>query len=137
MPNGNYTYTVDYVFRLDGGIDVVAGATGTLLTRGVDSASAGNAFGTLVAPFVAAPSHQHFFNFRVDFDVDGVRNRLVQADTRTVPSAKGTRSTPMSRWSTARASATPPRPPTGAGSWKARRGTARSAITPPTNCGRT
>ena len=89
MPNGNYTYTVDYVFRLDGGIDVVAGATGTLLTRGVASASTGNAFGTLVAPFVAAPSHQHFFNFRVDFDVDGVRNRLVEADTRTVPSSEG------------------------------------------------
>jgi primary-amine oxidase len=89
MPNGNYTYTVEYVFRLDGGIDVVAGATGTLLTRGVASAGAGNAFGTLVAPFVAAPSHQHFFNFRVDFDVDGVRNRLVQADTRPVPSSEG------------------------------------------------
>jgi primary-amine oxidase len=89
MPNGNYTYTVEYVFRLDGGIDVLVGATGTLLTRGVDDAGAGNAFGTLVAPFVAAPSHQHFFNFRVDFDVDGVRNRLVQVDTRTVPSAEG------------------------------------------------
>ena len=89
MPNGNYTYAVEYVFRLDGGIDVLAGATGTLLTRGVASAAAGNAFGTLVAPWVAAPSHQHFFNFRVDFDVDGVRNRLVQADTRTVPSAEG------------------------------------------------
>ena len=89
MPNGNYTYTVEYVFRLDGGIDVLAGATGTLLTRGVASAAAGNAFGTLVAPLVAAPSHQHFFNFRVDFDVDGVRNRLIQADTRTVPSADG------------------------------------------------
>ena len=89
MPNGNYTYTVEYVFRLDGGIDVLAGATGTLLTRGVASAAAGNAFGTLVAPWVAAPSHQHFFNFRVDFDVDGVRNRLIQADTQTVPSADG------------------------------------------------
>ena len=89
MPNGNYTYTVEYVFRLDGGIDVLAGATGTLLTRGVASAAAGNAFGTLVAPLVAAPSHQHFFNFRVDFDVDGVRNRLIQADTQTVPSADG------------------------------------------------
>jgi primary-amine oxidase len=89
MPNGNYTYTVEYVFRLDGGIDVLAGGTGTLLTRGVAFPSAGNAFGTLVAPSIAAPSHQHFFNFRVDFDVDGVRNRLIQADTRTVPSAEG------------------------------------------------
>jgi primary-amine oxidase len=88
MLNGNYTYTLEYVFRLDGGIDVLAGATGTLLTRGVASPAAGNAFGTLVAPWIAAPSHQHFFNFRVDFDVDGVRNRLIQADTRTVPSAE-------------------------------------------------
>jgi primary-amine oxidase len=89
MPNGNYTYTIEYVFRLDGGIDVLVGGTGTLLTRGVASATAGNAFGTLVAPWVAAPGHQHFFNFRIDFDVDGVRNRLIQADTRTVSSAAG------------------------------------------------
>jgi primary-amine oxidase len=89
MVNGNYTYAVDYVFRLDGGLDVLAGATGTLLTRGVATNSIGDAFGTLVAPSIAAPSHQHFFNFRVDFDVDGVRNRLIQADTRTVPSVAG------------------------------------------------
>src|SRR4051794_5921181 len=89
MVNGNYTYTVEYVFRLDGGLDVLAGGTGTLLTRGVAADATGNAFGSLVAPMIAAPSHQHFFNFRVDFDVDGVRNRLVQADTRTVPSAAG------------------------------------------------
>jgi primary-amine oxidase len=89
MVNGNYTYAVDYVFGLDGGLDVLAGATGTLLTRGVASERSGDAFGTLVAPSIAAPSHQHFFNFRVDFDVDGVRNRLVQADTQTVPSAAG------------------------------------------------
>jgi primary-amine oxidase len=89
MVNGNYTYTLEYVFRLDGGFDVLVGGTGTLLTRGVTAGSAGNAFGTLVAPRIAAPSHQHFFNFRVDFDVDGVHNRLIQADTRTAQSAIG------------------------------------------------
>jgi primary-amine oxidase len=68
---------------------VLVSGTGTLLTRGVTAGSAGNAFGTLVAPRIAAPSHQHFFNFRVDFDVDGVHNRLIQADTRTAQSAIG------------------------------------------------
>ena len=33
--NGNYTYTVNYIFRMDGGIDVRIGATGTTLNRGV------------------------------------------------------------------------------------------------------
>lgn len=33
----------------------------------------------LVAPYVAAPHHQHFFNFRLDFDIDGPdHNRVVE-----------------------------------------------------------
>jgi primary-amine oxidase len=79
--NGNYTYNVEYVFRLDGGIDVVAGATGTTLNRGVNDAFTGDAFSALVAPNIAAPAHQHFFNFRIDFDVDGTSNRVVEANT--------------------------------------------------------
>ena len=39
----------DYVFRLDGGIDVRAGATGTTLNRGVRSTADGEKFGTTVA----------------------------------------------------------------------------------------
>ena len=35
----------------------------------------------MVAPNIAAPSHQHFFNFRIDFDVDGTSNRMVEVDT--------------------------------------------------------
>jgi len=87
--NGNYTYTTEYVFRMDGGIDVRAGATGTTLNRAVRSAAQGDRFGQTVAPNVAAPAHQHFFNFRIDFDVDGTRNRLVEEDTRAVPSRYG------------------------------------------------
>jgi len=84
--NGNYTYNVEYVFRLDGGIDVVAGATGTTLNRGVPDPFTGDAFSTLVAPNIAAPTHQHFFNFRIDFDVDGTSNRVFQSDTQGQPS---------------------------------------------------
>ena len=84
---GNYTYNTEYVFRLDGGIDVVQGATGTTLNRGVSSAAEGSAFATLVAPSIAAPLHQHFFDFRIDFEVDGTANRLVEEDMRGEPSA--------------------------------------------------
>lgn len=79
---GNYTYMTDYVFGLDGRISVVESATGTTLNRGVSGPAEGNAFGELVAPFIAAPDHQHFFNFRVDLDVDGRTNRVVEANTR-------------------------------------------------------
>jgi primary-amine oxidase len=79
--NGNYTYNLEYVFRLDGGIDVIAGATGTTLNRGVADPFSGDVFSTLVGRSISAPSHQHFFNFRIDFDVDGTGNRVVEKNT--------------------------------------------------------
>jgi len=82
---GNYTYNTEYVFRLDGGIDVIEGATGTTLNRGVSSAAEASPFATLVGPNIAAPLHQHFFNFRIDFEVDGRANRLVEEDTHGAP----------------------------------------------------
>ena len=88
-PNGNYTYTTDYVFKMDGGIDVRAGSTGTTLNRGVNSVAEGDQFGSSVAKNIAAPNHQHFFNFRIDFDVDGTSNRLVEENTQSVPSSFG------------------------------------------------
>ncbi len=88
-PNGNYTYTNEYVFRMDGGIDVFAGSTGTTLNRGVRNVAEGDQFGTSVAPNIAAPMHQHFFNFRIDFDVDGPNNRLVEENTHSVANTGG------------------------------------------------
>ncbi len=88
-PNGNYTYAIEYVFRMDGGIDVHAGSTGTTLNRGVRTVAEGDQYGTSVAENIAAPAHQHFFNFRIDFDVDGTSNRLVEENTHGVPSATG------------------------------------------------
>jgi primary-amine oxidase len=101
MVNGNYTYNVEYHFRLDGGIDVVAGATGTTLNRGVPDAFTGDFFSTLVARNVAAPTHQHFFNFRIDFDVDGSANQVEEENTATSANAADpdatfvTRDTPL------------------------------------------
>jgi primary-amine oxidase len=82
--NGNYTYNLEYAFRLDGGIDVIAGATGTTLNRGVPDPFKGDVFSTLVGKNIAAPTHQHFMNFRIDFDVDGTSNRVIEENTQGV-----------------------------------------------------
>jgi primary-amine oxidase len=86
---GNYTYGVEYVFKLNGAIDVNMNATGTTLNQGISSASEGNEHGTVVTPKIAAPGHQHFFNFRIDFDVDGTSNRVVEENAASTASPGG------------------------------------------------
>jgi primary-amine oxidase len=89
MPIGNYTYAFDYIFRMDGGIDVEVHATGTTLNQGISSASEGDANGTTVTTTIAAPNHQHFFSFRIDFDVDGTNDRLLEQSVQSAPSSTG------------------------------------------------
>ena len=43
------------------------------------------ASGHLVSANVVAPHHQHFFNFRLDFDVDGPSNSVHEMNTRAMP----------------------------------------------------
>jgi primary-amine oxidase len=87
---GNYDYLIDYVFNQDGSIRIAVGATGIDALKGTASrstkdatAAADTRYGTLVAPGLVAPFHSHYFNFRLDLDIDGtandfVRERLVQ-----------------------------------------------------------
>jgi primary-amine oxidase len=87
---GNYDYLIDYVFHQDGSIRIAVGATGLDAVKGVASQSMKDATaaddtrqGTLIAPGLVAPFHSHYFNFRLDLDVDGavndfMRERLVQ-----------------------------------------------------------
>lgn len=86
---GNYTYGVEYVFKMNGGIDVNVNATGTTLNQGISSASQGIQYGTVVTPKIAAPGHQHFFDFRIDFDVDGTANRVVEENAVSTASPGG------------------------------------------------
>ena len=78
---GNYDYLIDYRFRQNGEIAIKIGATGMDAVKGVAStsledstAAADTTYGTLVAPNLVAPFHDHYFNFRLDFDVDGPVN---------------------------------------------------------------
>ena len=82
---GNYDYGINWIFRQDGSMQLQADLTGIMLSKGVTATSVGDVAGRhdmdgthLVAPLIAAPHHQHFFNFRLDFDVDGPQNSVVE-----------------------------------------------------------
>ena len=82
---GNYDYIVDYVFDRAGDIDVRLGAYGIDATKGVASRNLGDptaaqdtAYGTLVDERLLAVNHDHYLTFRIDMDVDGSANRLVE-----------------------------------------------------------
>ncbi len=76
---GNYDYLLDWVFTQNGSIRAEIGLTGIVAPKAVplhggpdESATA-----TPVAPQLLAPFHSHFFNFRLDVDVDGPANSFV------------------------------------------------------------
>ena len=82
---GNYDYVVDYVFSPQGNITIRVGATGfdaiqSSAAANMDSptALADTAYGNLIAPYSVAINHDHYFNFRLDLDVDGPQNSLVR-----------------------------------------------------------
>ena len=92
----------------------------------MSSAAEGTAFATLVAPNIAAPLHQHFFSFRIDFDVDGTANRLVEENTHGSPAA-GSNAFEIDRTPiTVEGSAISVREPTATGSSSTRQSATRS-----------
>lgn len=91
---GNYEYGFNWVFHQDGALEMEAMLTGVMSTKGVLPINSGhgnhngNMFGHLVADGVEAVHHQHFFNFRLDLDVDGTANTVVEQNTEALPPGK-------------------------------------------------
>lgn len=91
---GNYDYGMNWVFRQDGSLEFYGELTGIMLAKGVRAKTVAEMgphdahFGHLVAPRVAAPHHQHFFNFRLDLDVDGPANSAAELETRSIGDSK-------------------------------------------------
>lgn len=87
---GNYDYGVNYVFNLDGSIKVDVQLTGILLSKGTDMERNPCDVGCqpLVEKYVMTPPHQHFFNFRIDLDIDGVKNRAAEMNVHAIPKGK-------------------------------------------------
>ena len=84
---GNYDYAINWIFNQDGTLEADAALTGIMLPKGVTDTTAPaheQAFpsGHLVAANVVAPHHQHFFNFRLDLDVDGPVNSVHEMNTK-------------------------------------------------------
>ncbi len=89
---GNYDYAVNYIFKQDGSIEVDLALSGIMLAKGVkekradeNHAAMADTPGHLVAENIVAPHHQHFFSFRLDFDVDGQRNSVTEMNTAAMP----------------------------------------------------
>jgi primary-amine oxidase len=86
---GNYDYALNWIFHQDGTLEFRADLSGIMLTKGVAERLASHAHngGTTahyVAPHLVAPHHQHFFNFRLDMDVDGPANSILESNTRSL-----------------------------------------------------
>lgn len=84
---GNYDYLFDWVFSENGTIGIHAGATGIEAVKAVASRTMQDAtaaedtrFGTLIDHNIVGTTHQHIYNFRLDLDVDGESNSLVEID---------------------------------------------------------
>ncbi len=82
---GNYDYALSWIFNMNGSISFDAALTGILLTKGtndtVHAGAEGNQkYAHIVAKNLLAPSHQHFFNMRLDMDVDDTANAVSEVD---------------------------------------------------------
>jgi primary-amine oxidase len=75
----NYEYGFFWYLYQDGNIQFEIKLTG-ILSLGALPPGEKSPFGTLIAPQLYAPNHQHFFNMRLDLDIDGVANSAYQVD---------------------------------------------------------
>jgi primary-amine oxidase len=78
----NYEYGFFWYFYQDGTIQYEIKLTGILLCAALADTPH---YGTLVAPELNALNHQHFFNMRLDFDLDGRENSVYEVNTEAVP----------------------------------------------------
>ena len=84
----NYDYGINWIFHQDGSIEVETDLTGIILIQASDAKSVEDdvtPYGALVAQNMIGITHQHFMNFRLDLDVDGLANSVMQMDLKQLP----------------------------------------------------
>jgi primary-amine oxidase len=85
---GNYDYGFHWVFHQDGTLEMDVQMTGIMSAKGVMDKKEGHgddSHGHVVGKGVEAVHHQHFMNFRLDLDIDGPINRVVEMNTEAGP----------------------------------------------------
>jgi primary-amine oxidase len=85
---GNYDYGFFWYLYQDGSIESEVKATGIISTSAVAPGELPE-YGNLVAEGVNGMIHQHFFNVRLDFDLDGRRNSVYEVHTEPAQSRFG------------------------------------------------
>ncbi len=81
---GNYEYGFDWIFHQDGTLEARVALTGIMSAKGVVDGMH-DPSGHMVAKNLLAVHHQHFFSYRLDMDVDGVANRVVEMNSVAAP----------------------------------------------------
>jgi primary-amine oxidase len=81
---GNYEYGYFWYLYTDGTIEYEVKLSGVISTGAIAPGERPK-HGTLVAPGLYGPHHQHFFCVRLDMAVDGNANSVVQVDSEPLP----------------------------------------------------
>ena len=81
----NYEYLVYWRFYQDGNIECEVRATGLMVTTPFELGGEPPPTGTIVDKQTYAPFHQHFLVARLDLDVDGDGNTVMEVDSKAVP----------------------------------------------------
>lgn len=81
---GNYEYGFYWYLYQDGTIQYEVKLTGIIAPAAI-AAGEQPASGTLVAPGVYGPHHQHYFNVRLDSMIDGLNNSVVEVNCESLP----------------------------------------------------
>lgn len=90
----NYEYCFYHTFTLDGTYKLEIKLTGMLNTYCMHPSETAAPYGTEVAPSINAHNHQHIFSLRVDPEVDGPNNTVVQNDAALSEDALGSAGNP-------------------------------------------
>uniref|UniRef100_A0A093VM82 Amine oxidase n=1 Tax=Talaromyces marneffei PM1 TaxID=1077442 RepID=A0A093VM82_TALMA len=80
----NYEYIFAFQFNQAAEISYEVRATGILSTAFIDRGTS-VPFGTVVAPGVMAPYHQHLFSLRIDPAIDGYENSIMVEESHPMP----------------------------------------------------
>ena len=84
----NYEYLIYWRFYQDGNIECEIRATGLMVTTPMESDDDSSPYGTKVDQRTYAPFHQHFVIAKLDLDIDGEENTVVEVDSVAEPTSE-------------------------------------------------
>lgn len=86
----NYDYSINWIFHQDGTIEVENDLSGIVLAQGTtaEQEKFDNSYGRMLAKNTFGVNHQHFFNYRLDMDVDGQANSVMEMNVNSLPMDK-------------------------------------------------